>query len=120
MLTRLKIFAVVAALAAGTSSAAMAQSVCPPGYAPYGGVCQPVPAPGYPSNPVSGAAAGAAAGAASGDAAAGPVGAIVGGAIGTATGAVAGTANGIAAVVAPAPACAPGYVFYNGGCYPGR
>ena len=44
MATRFKVFAVVVALAAGTSSAAMAQ------YA--------VPAPGYPSNPVSGAAVG--------------------------------------------------------------
>ena len=52
MPTRFKIFAIVAALAAGTSSAAMAQ------YA--------VPAPGYPSNPVSGAAAGEMAGAANG------------------------------------------------------
>src|SRR6266446_4004065 len=70
--------AVVAALAAGTSSAAMAQyAPCPPGYALYGGVCQPAaapvpaypPAPTYPStNPVSGAAAGGAAGAAAGGA----------------------------------------------------
>jgi hypothetical protein len=48
MATRFKVFAVVVALAAGTSSAAMAQ------YA--------APAPGYPSNPVSGAAAGEMAG----------------------------------------------------------
>jgi hypothetical protein len=44
MATRFKVFALVAALATGTSSTAMAQ------YA--------VPAPGYPSNPVSGAAVG--------------------------------------------------------------
>ena len=45
MPNRLKIFAVAAALAAGTSSAAMAQyAPCPPGYALYGGVCQPAPA----------------------------------------------------------------------------
>ena len=70
MPTKLKIFAMVGVLAAGTSSAAMAQYACLPGYALYGGICRPVAAPVYPSNPVSGA--------------------IVGGAIGTAT----GTANG--------------------------
>ena len=121
MATRFRAFALVAALAAGTSSTAMAQ------YA--------VPAPGYPSNPVSGAAAGCAVsgssylgtvsgaavgemnGAANGAAEAGPVGAIVGGAIGTATGALAGTANALAG--AP-PACAWGYTYYNGACYPAR
>jgi len=116
MTTRLKVFAVVAALAAGTSSAAMAQYPCPPGYALYGGICQPVPAPGY-SNPVSGAASGEANGAATGAAEGGPIGAIVGGAIGTATGALAGTANALAG--AP-PACAWGYTYYNGACYPAR
>jgi hypothetical protein len=60
MATRFKAFAVVAALAAGTSSTAMAQ------YA--------VPAPGYPSNPVSGAAVGEMNGAANGAAEAGLVG----------------------------------------------
>jgi hypothetical protein len=115
MPTRLKILAIVVALAAGTSSA-VAQYPCPPGYALYGGVCQPAPAHGY-SNPVSGAAAGEAAGAASGAAEAGPVGAIVGGAIGTATGALAGTANALAG--AP-PACAWGYTYYNGACHPAR
>lgn len=121
MPTRFKIFAVAAALAAGTSSAAMAQYACPPGYAFYNGVCQPVPAPapGYPSGPVSGAAAGGAAGAASGGAAAGPVGAIVGGALGTATGAVAGTANALTGAP-PVSACAAGYTYYNGACYPAR
>jgi hypothetical protein len=99
MAMRLKILAVVAALAVGTSSAAMAQ------YA--------IPAPGYPSNPVSGAAVGEMNGAAE----AGPVGAIVGGAIGTATGALAGTANALAS---PSPACAPGYRYYNGACYLAR
>ena len=103
MATRFKAFALVAALAAGTSSTAMAQ------YA--------VPAHGYPSNPVSGAAVGEMNGAANGAAEAGPVGAIVGGAIGTATGALAGTANALAG--AP-PACAPGYTHYNGACYPAR
>ena len=117
MSTRFKVFAVAAAVAVGFSSTAMAQYACPPGYALYGNVCQPVPAPGYPSGPVSGAAAGGAAGAASGGAAAGPVGAIVGGALGTATGAVAGTANALAP---PAPACAAGYTYYNGACYPAR
>ena len=114
---RLKVLAAITVLAAGTSSAAMAQYACPPGYAFNAGVCQPVPAPAYPSGPLSGAAAGEAAGAANGAATAGPVGAIVGGAIGTATGAVGGTANAVAGV-APAPACATGYVYYNGGCYP--
>jgi hypothetical protein len=53
----------------------------------------------------------------SGAAEAGPVGAIVGGAIGTATGALAGTANALAGVP---PACAPGYMYYNGACYSAR
>jgi hypothetical protein len=117
MPARLKVLALAAALAASGSGAAMAQYTCPPGYALYGGVCQPVPAPAYPSGPVSGAAAGGAAGAASGAAAAGPVGAIVGGALGTATGAVAGTANALTGAP-PAPVCAAGYTYYNGGCYP--
>ncbi|HTV89793.1 MAG TPA: hypothetical protein VME41_12320 [Stellaceae bacterium] len=128
MADNLRLLAIAAALAAGASTAALAQyAPCPPGYALYGDSCQPVaaPAPGYPyapNNPVSGAAAGAAQGAAAGGAAAGPVGAIVGGALGTATGAVAGAANAVAggpAVAVPAaPTCSPGYVYYNGGCYP--
>ena len=123
----LSTLAVVATLAAGPSGTALAQYACPAGYIYYGGVCQPQ---GYaPTNPVSGAATGAAAGAAAGNAAAGPVGAVVGGALGTATGTVAGTVNAAtgAPVAAygstyppPAPACAPGYTLYNGGCYPAR
>jgi hypothetical protein len=113
---RFKVFAVVAALAAGTSSAAMAQYACAPGYTYVNGVCQPLPAPGY-SNPVSGAVSGEAAGAASGYAAGGPVGAVVGGALGAATGTVTGTANMVAP---PAPACAAGYYYSNGYCYPNR
>jgi hypothetical protein len=92
MPTRLKILAIAAAVAAGTSTAAMAEYPCEPGYALYGGVCRPIPAPAY-SNPVSGAVSGEVSGAANGAAEAGPVGAIVGGAIGTATGALSGTAN---------------------------
>ena len=124
MPSRFKTFAIAAVLAAGTSSVAMAQYGCPAGYALYNGVCQP--AAGYaPSNPVSGAAAGAATGAAVGGATGGPVGAIVGGAIGTATGAVGGAANAVAPAPVygtsyppPAPACGPGFYWYNGGCYP--
>lgn len=137
MNSKLRILAIAAALAAGTSGVASAQ-VCPPGYGWTGATCAPMaaPAPGYayapayaPSNPVSGAAAGGAAGAAAGGAAAGPVGAIVGGAIGTATGAAAGSVNMAtgapvaatpaygATVPAPAPRCGYGYVYYNGGCY---
>jgi hypothetical protein len=116
MSTRFMVFAVVAALAAGTSSVAMAQYACAPGYTYYNGVCQPVQTPGY-SNPASGAVSGEAAGAASGYAAGGPVGAVVGGALGTATGAVTGTANMLAP---PAPTCAAGYYYYNGACYPRR
>ena len=130
MSNRLKMLAIAAAVAAGASSAALAQT-CPPGYAFYGGVCQVAPAPGYtyaPNNPVSGAAAGAASGAAAGGAAAGPVGAVVGGAIGTATGAAAGSVNMVTGApvattgssVPPAAACAPGYVLYSGACYPAR
>lgn len=137
MSSRMKTLAIAAALTAGMTSGAMAQSyvACPAGYALIGGVCRPAaaPAPGYayaPNNPVSGAAAGASQGAAAGAAAAGPVGAIVGGALGTATGAVAGTTNAIAgapvmpaygsSVPAPSPACGPGYTYYNGACYPAR
>ena len=107
MPTRFKIFAVVAALAAGMSSAAMAEYPCAPGYAVYSGVCRPVPAPGY-SNPVSGAVSGEESGAASGYATGGPVGAVVGGAIGTAN-----------ALTAPT-VCGPGFTYYNGYCYPAR
>ena len=126
MNNKLKMLAIAAVVAAGASSAAMAQ--CPPGYAWNGGVCQPAGAYA-PGNPVSGAAAGAASGAAAGGAAAGPVGAIVGGAIGTATGTVAGTANMVtgapmatygSSVPPLAPGCAPGYVLYSNGCYPAR
>jgi hypothetical protein len=112
MPTRFKMFAIAAALAAGTSSAAMAQYACAPGYAYYNGVCQPVRSPGY-GNPVSGAVSGEAAGAAQGYQSGGPV----GGALGTATGAVTGTANALAP---PAPACAAGYYPYTGYCYPRR
>jgi len=115
MPTKFKAVAVVAVLAAGASSAAMAQYACAPGYTYYNGVCQPVRAPGY-SNPVSGAVSGEAAGAASGYATGGPVGAVVGGALGTATGAVTGTANALA----PPRVCNRGYTYYNGGCYPAR
>jgi hypothetical protein len=71
MPTKFKILAMVAALAAGTSSAAMAQYACAPGYTYVHGVCQPVRSPGY-SNPASGAVSGEAAGAASGCASGGP------------------------------------------------
>jgi hypothetical protein len=125
MPTKFKILAIAAALAAGTSSAALAEYPCAPGYALYGGVCQPMPAPGYrpapgyPSGPVAGAATGAERGAVRGNAAAGPVGAIVGGAIGTATGTIAGTANALSGgSTPPAPTCAPGYYYSDGYCYP--
>ena len=92
MPTKFKIFAMVAALAAGTSSAAMAQYACAPGYTYVNGVCQPVRSPGY-GNPVSGTVSGEAAGAARGAASGGPVGAVVGGALGTASGTLTGTGN---------------------------
>ena len=125
-----KTLALGAALAVGVSSMAFAQA-CPPGYYWSGGMCYPgaAPAPGAyaPNNPVSGAAAGASAGAAQGAATAGPIGAIVGGALGTAGGALAGTANmvtgqpaaTVGTSVPPAPgACPPGFVLYQGSCYP--
>ena len=102
MLTKFKVFAVPAALAASTSSAAMAEHPCWPGYALYGGVCQPMASPGY-SDPVSGAASGEASGAASGYATGGPVGAIVGGTLGTAAGALVGTTD----MLAPPPPAPP-------------
>lgn len=114
MPTRFKIFAVVAALAAGTSSAAMAEYPCAPGYALYGGLCRSVPAPGY-SNPVSGEESGAASGYATG----GPVGAIVGGATGTVTG-TANTVTGTANALTAPTICGPGFTYYNGSCYPAR
>jgi hypothetical protein len=117
MATRFKVLPVAAALVAGTSSGAMAQYYCAPGYTYYNGVCRPVPAPGYPSNPVSGEEAEAASATTGG-----PVGAVIGGELGTATGA----ANALAGVP-PAPACSPGYTYiacpaapYNGYCYPAR
>ena len=96
----------------------MAQYYCAPGYTYYNGICQPVRSPGY-SNPVSGAVSGEAAGAASGYATGGPVGAVVGGALGTATGALTAPADMLAGAP-PAPACAPGYVYSAGACYPAR
>ena len=119
MPTKLKIFAVAAALAVGTSSAAMAQYACPAGYTYYDGYCRPAAA-AYPSGPLSGAAVGGQEGAATGGQAAGPIGSIVGGALGTAGGAVAGTANALTGGATAAPVCAAGYVYYNGGCYPAR
>src|ERR1700682_2625164 len=92
MRTTLKMVAIAAALMAGASTAAMAQYPCAPGYALYGGVCQPTRPLGY-SNPVSGAVSGEASGAASGYRAAGPVGAVVRGALGTGTGTLRGTRN---------------------------
>src|SRR5436309_15137847 len=106
MPTRLKILALAAMLAAGASSAALAQYVCPPGYTYYGGICQPMGSPGY-SNPVSGAVLGEAAGAASGYRAAGPVGAVVGGALGTAAGTLSGTAGMVTGGAPPPPASGP-------------
>jgi hypothetical protein len=130
MSSKLKMLAIAAAMAAGTSSLAMAQ-VCPAGTAWNGATC--ATAPGYvyaPSNPVSGAAAGGAAGAATGAATAGPVGAVVGGAVGTAAGAVGGTANmvsgapvyatGTSTPPAPVATCPPGSVLYAERCYPAR
>jgi hypothetical protein len=117
MATRLKTFAIAAVLAAGTSSAAMAAYPCAPGYALYGGVCQPVTSPGY-SNPVSGTVSGEASGAAQGYAAGGPVGAVIGGALGAAGGAIAGTGNMVAG--AGRVPCADGYHYWNGNCYPNR
>ena len=116
MSTRFKVLAAVAALVAGTSSAAMAQYACAPGYTYINGICQPVQTPGY-GNPVSGTVSGEANGAASGYATGGPVGAVVGGALGAAGGAVSGTAN---MLTPSAPACAAGYTYYNGACYPAR
>jgi hypothetical protein len=96
MPTKFRMFAIAAALAAGTSTTAMAQYACPYGYTYYNGVCQPAtapaPAPAY-GNPVTGTFSGESAGAANGAAAGGPVGAVVGGALGAAGGAVQGTAN---------------------------
>lgn len=122
----LKLLAISVAVVAGASGTSIAQyAPCPAGYTYAAGVCQPSSA--Y-SNPVSGAVSGTAAGAAAGSAAAGPVGGLVGGALGVAGGTVAGTANAVTGTVnavtggppspAPAPACPPGYMLYNGGCYP--
>jgi hypothetical protein len=121
MPTGFKVLAIAAALAAGTSSAAMAQYYCAPGYTYNNGVCQPAQPQGY-GNPASGAVSGEAAGAARGAQTGGPVGAVVGGALGTATGALSGTGNMLSGGSTPPPAaaCTPGYYFYNGYCYPRR
>ena len=92
MPTKFQVLAIAVALAAGTSSAAMARYPCAPGYTYRHGVCQPVRHLGY-GNPVSGAVSGEAAGAARGAASGGPVGAVVGGALGTASGVLTGTGN---------------------------
>jgi hypothetical protein len=114
MPTRFKVIAIAVALAAGTSSAAMAQ--CAPGFYYANGVCQPAGAPGY-GNPVSGTVSGEAAGAAQGYGSGGPVGAVVGGALGAAGGALQGTAN----MFTPPPVrCNYGYTYYNGACVPAR
>lgn len=102
MTNRLKTVAIVAALIAGTSSLAVAQGykeTCPDGYAFIGGSCQPLATPG-------GVVAGAV----------GTAGAIAGGALNTAGAIVGGTVG----AVTGAPVCGPGYVLYNGGCYPAR
>ena len=123
MSNKLKMLAIAAALAASTSSAALAQ-VCPAGYTWYAGVCQPAAAPApyayAPSNPVSGAVNGEVSGAAAGAAAAGPVGAVVGGALGTAAGTLSGTGNMLSGGSTPPRGCAWGYHWHNGYCYPNR
>jgi hypothetical protein len=98
MINKLRTLALAAALATGASGIAFAQS-CPPGYWFDGAYCRPAATPGG----VVGGAANAA-------------GAIVGGAVGAAGAIVGGTVGAITG----APACAPGYVLYNGGCYPAR
>src|SRR5260370_34444094 len=108
MRTTIKVFAIGAVLAAGASSAAMAEYPCAPGYALYGGVCQPTRPLGY-SNPVSGAGQGEASGAASGYRAAGPVGAVGGGALGTAAGKLRRTGHRLSGRVTAAPGLALGY-----------
>jgi hypothetical protein len=116
MSPKVKVLAVAAVLAAGTSSAATAQYACAPGYYYANGVCRPAGAPGY-GNPVSGTVSGEASGASQGYATGGPVGAVVGGALGAAGGAVSGTANMLTGTPS---ACSPGWYFYNGYCYPRR
>jgi hypothetical protein len=51
MPTRLKVFAIAAVLAAGTSNAAMAQYACPARNTYYNGVCQPAQSPGLARSP---------------------------------------------------------------------
>ena len=119
MIQTLKTLAAAAALATVASGAAMAQ-MCPAGYVLTGTVCQPAATPG---GIVGGAINGA------GQIVGGALnaaGTVAGAAVGTA-GAVAGTAVGAVAPppaygssVPPAPACAPGYTYYSGGCYPAR
>ena len=121
MPTKFKALAIAAVLAAGTSSAAMAQYACSPGYTYINGVCQSVGTPAY-GNPVSGTVSGEQTGAAQGYATGGPVGAVVGGALGAAGGALQGTGNMLSgsSTAPPTPACAAGFYVYNGYCYPAR
>ena len=111
-------FAIAAALAAGTSSAAMAQYACAPGYTYFNGVCNrcgrrgmetryPARCPARRTGPRAANATG------------GPVGAVVGGALGTATARVTGTANALTGGP-PVRTCYAGYTYYNGACYPVR
>ena len=94
MPTRFKVLAIAAALAAGTSSAAMAQYACAPGYTYINGVCQPVAARRVMVEPgVRHGVRGGDRAQRSGYGSGGPVGAVVGGALGAAAGALQGTAN---------------------------
>lgn len=121
MSNRISTLAILAGLAAGMSSAALAQTygappgyTCPPGYVLYGATCQPTP-----GAVVGGAVTGA--------------GQIVGGALDTAGQIVGGTVGAVTGTAPapsppaygssyppPPPACASGYVFYGGSCYPAR
>lgn len=98
---------IAAALAVGASGAAFAQG-CPAGYTLVGGVCQITTGAVGAAGAVAGGAVGAA-------------GAITGGALNAAGNIVGGTVGAVTgAPTAPTPTCAPGYVYYNSGCYPAR
>jgi hypothetical protein len=123
--------AAFAALAAGTSAAALAQT-CPPGHVLRAdGLCYAAATPGG----VVGGAANAAGNVVSGTL--GAAGAIAGGAVNTAGSIVGGTVGAATGTLAPPPppppvaygsstppaeivACPPGYTLWAGGCYPAR
>jgi len=101
-----------------TSPAPAPASTCPPGQTLVGGVCSIVGGAVGAAGAVAGGALGAA-GAITGGAV-NAAGQVVGGTVGAVTGAPPAPAVPQAAAPKTVPGnCGPGYVLYQGGCFPG-